>query len=107
MATGLLGFGSLAWAQTAPESDEAGGEPKVTTMQNVVVTARKREELVQDVPMSISVVTGDALERGGDENFRDIGRSFPGVSFNDRHGRSEERRVGKECVSTCRSRWSP
>src|SRR3546814_12888204 len=22
------------------------------------------------------------------------------------HGRSEERRVGKECVSTCRSRWS-
>src|SRR3546814_13756997 len=27
----------------------------------------------------------------------------------DRHAldRSEERRVGKECVSTCRSRWSP
>src|SRR3546814_12326404 len=26
----------------------------------------------------------------------------------DRKGeRSEERRVGKECVSTCRSRWSP
>src|SRR3546814_9269052 len=23
------------------------------------------------------------------------------------HMRSEERRVGKECVSTCRSRWSP
>src|SRR3546814_4350319 len=27
-------------------------------------------------------------------------------SRDDRH-RSEERRVGKECVSTCRSRWSP
>src|SRR3546814_11886130 len=25
----------------------------------------------------------------------------------DRIERSEERRVGKECVSTCRSRWSP
>src|SRR3546814_18245777 len=25
----------------------------------------------------------------------------------DRRTRSEERRVGKECVSTCRSRWSP
>src|SRR3546814_4019128 len=25
----------------------------------------------------------------------------------DIYGRSEERRVGKECVSTCRSRWSP
>src|SRR3546814_15916789 len=24
-----------------------------------------------------------------------------------RQARSEERRVGKECVSTCRSRWSP
>src|SRR3546814_2727918 len=24
-----------------------------------------------------------------------------------RNDRSEERRVGKECVSTCRSRWSP
>src|SRR3546814_18785009 len=23
------------------------------------------------------------------------------------HQRSEERRVGKECVSTCRTRWSP
>src|SRR3546814_21050517 len=23
------------------------------------------------------------------------------------NGRSEERRVGKECVSTCRSRWAP
>src|SRR3546814_11065825 len=23
------------------------------------------------------------------------------------HARSEARRVGKECVSTCRSRWSP
>src|SRR3546814_13354757 len=29
---------------------------------------------------------------------------FSGRRF--RH-RSEERRVGKECVSTCRSRWSP
>src|SRR3546814_14983974 len=28
-----------------------------------------------------------------------------GTSF--RSCRSEERRVGKECVSTCRSRWSP
>src|SRR3546814_20897488 len=28
--------------------------------------------------------------------------------LNDASGlRSEERRVGKECVSTCRSRWSP
>src|SRR3546814_7593995 len=30
---------------------------------------------------------------------------FP--SFYSVGGRSEERRVGKECVSTCRSRWAP
>src|SRR3546814_9006915 len=30
---------------------------------------------------------------------RNAERSYP--------ARSEERRVGKECVSTCRSRWSP
>src|SRR3546814_12383365 len=29
------------------------------------------------------------------------------VGGQDRRGRSAERRVGKECVSTCRSRWSP
>src|SRR3546814_1228221 len=31
---------------------------------------------------------------------------LPESSIND-FWRSEERRVGKECVSTCRSRWSP
>src|SRR3546814_14838319 len=33
-------------------------------------------------------------------------RSMPGRAEQLR-ARSEERRVGKECVSTCRSRWSP
>src|SRR3546814_1551859 len=33
-------------------------------------------------------------------DLRRIGRDGPPL-------RSEERRVGKECVSTCRSRWSP
>src|SRR3546814_3426124 len=30
-----------------------------------------------------------------------------GVEFAQDNARSEERRVGKECVSTCRSGWSP
>src|SRR3546814_15676829 len=29
------------------------------------------------------------------------------ITHGSEEGRSEERRVGKECVSTCRSRWSP
>src|SRR3546814_1857470 len=36
---------------------------------------------------------------------------LPAIDDNDSYegglSRSEERRVGKECVSTCRSRWSP
>src|SRR3546814_1858831 len=35
-----------------------------------------------------------------------VGRSDAGRPGT-RKTRSEERRVGKECVSTCRSRWSP
>src|SRR3546814_16991072 len=43
----------------------------------------------------------------------EIGRDPVGDAANTASGivtdidRSEERRVGKECVSTCRSRWSP
>src|SRR3546814_11499713 len=31
----------------------------------------------------------------------------PALTDRGRQNRTEERRVGKECVSTCRSRWSP
>src|SRR3546814_13176592 len=34
-------------------------------------------------------------------------RNGPAFARAERADRSEERRVGKECVSTCRSRWSP
>src|SRR3546814_20529226 len=34
-------------------------------------------------------------------------QTFSGESKQGVDERSEERRVGKECVSTCRSRWSP
>src|SRR3546814_16765020 len=35
--------------------------------------------------------------------------ALPHLAYSDESGmgRSEERRVGKECVSTCRYRWSP
>src|SRR3546814_17711457 len=36
-----------------------------------------------------------------------VSSSRPPSAFKERRDRSEERRVGKECVSTCRSRWSP
>src|SRR3546814_722909 len=50
------------------------------------------------------------LAEGAQGIFDDAGgsggvRNICGVD--DRLTRSEERRVGKECVSTCRSRWLP
>src|SRR3546814_12342694 len=42
---------------------------------------------------------------------RSQGTGHPGIKFFNRGGgpitRSEERRVGKACVGTCSSRWSP
>src|SRR3546814_4595140 len=50
---------------------------------------------------------GTELRRAGDR--RQCGAPCGGDhgEFRAGAGRSEERRVGKECVSTCRSRWSP
>src|SRR3546814_20251677 len=49
-----------------------------------------------------------ALERSDVVRLLDFAFGHPGLFKGDRViARSEERRVGKECVSTCRSRWSP
>src|SRR3546814_13948927 len=42
---------------------------------------------------------------GSDRYLFEAAAAILGVAFLIK--RSEERRVGKECVSTCRSRWSP
>src|SRR3546814_11410000 len=51
-----------------------------------------------------STVTGTLKTFVGAQVIASNDRSFR-LSWSRR--RSEERRVGKECVSTCRSRWSP
>src|SRR3546814_954660 len=70
---------------------------------------------------SSDVCSSDLTVQGGDGNgVKSHGRAYTVArvpfkavekSLGNRHrqanGRSEERRVGKECVSTCRSRWSP
>src|SRR3546814_17324034 len=45
--------------------------------------------------------------RVGERQRDPVARMKRGMRGPDRIGRSEERRVGKECVSTCRSRRSP
>ena len=51
---------------------------------------------------------GDVWEPLKDDSNSQIKNScVPLVFYEEIETRSEERRVGKECVSTCRSRWSP
>src|SRR3546814_20439247 len=52
----------------------------------------------------------DVLVRARQRADADAPRADGGRAGGDRHaarGRSEERRVGRECVSACRYRWSP
>src|SRR3546814_12421979 len=53
------------------------------------------------------VAEGEREAGGDDDDDRDDARHRPLDGFKDGLQRSEERRVGTECVSTCRSRWSP
>src|SRR3546814_6196511 len=63
-------------------------------------------------PAPLQDKTGPALTRSKMMrlSFIDLGKlsiSKANMRYAKKAPRSEERRVGKECVSTCRSRWSP
>ena len=48
----------------------------------VVVTAQKRSEQLLDIPMSVSVLGGESLERAQADNFQDLVALVPGLSIN-------------------------
>jgi len=50
-------------------------------MEEIVVSATKRESGLQEIRMSISAISGDSLERSGIADFTDIATSVPSVSF--------------------------
>ena len=60
---------------------KADQESAPTKLEEVVVTAQKREERLQDVPMSIAVLGGDKLDSYTGESARDILRTVSGVTF--------------------------
>lgn len=59
-------------------ADEAAVEG---TLEEIVVTAQKRTENVQTVPMSITVVSAEQLERQGVSNIADLSRSSASLEF--------------------------
>ncbi|MFT4615014.1 MAG: iron complex outermembrane receptor protein [Bacteroidia bacterium] len=48
-------------------------------LEEVIVTARKREEAIQDVPVSVTAFTGNQLRDAGIANLKDLGYQTPGL----------------------------
>src|SRR3546814_15408231 len=68
-----------------------------------LIVRRLNAEREPDVaPLSLTEILGAVNEGRELGYFVTKGTATPGAGV-----RSEVRRVGKECVSTCRSRWSP
>jgi iron complex outermembrane recepter protein len=85
----------------APGSGTAGaGEvDNVDTLGTVVVNARLRSEKLQDVPIPVSVISGDELARDGDVTFADFARKAAGIIVNPQNARQSSisiRGLGKQ-----------
>jgi iron complex outermembrane recepter protein len=62
-----------AFAQNAADEDTASNE--------IVVTAQKREQSIQDVPVAVSVISGAALEQQGGVNIENAQYLVPSLNF--------------------------
>lgn len=87
--TGVAAF--LASLVTVPhavgeglsKSSEEAQQIGSLMIEEVVVTARRREESLQDVPISISAFDSGVLDRKGVTQLRDLEFSIPNLSFTD------------------------
>lgn len=82
VAAGAIGLGLPAAAQ-----DDA------TEVEEIVVTARKREEALKDVPISVSAFGSEVLEQKGAQNLVDVAEFTPGVQIQPAFGRDSDRPV--------------
>ena len=62
--------GALALAITAPTA-------VAQMLEEVVVTAQKREQTLKDVPISISAISGERLQNRSVDNMNDLSASIP------------------------------
>lgn len=72
----LLSIASPAYAQDAQSDD---GEGAVTG--EIIVTARRRDEAVQDVPAVVNAVTADTIEKLNLRKLEDIAAVVPGLTL--------------------------
>ena len=88
VGTALGGFAIPAAAQTTsqavpvepgPNANEQPEEPGVDN--TIIVTARRREERLVDVPIAVTSLSGDQLEKAGALNITDVGQMVPNVTL--------------------------
>ena len=92
----LVALASPALAQAvAPQPGQ------VAQIEEIVVTANKREERLQDVPVSISVVSGEQLTKQNINEVTDLTRSVPSLNSAGPFGALSIRGVGS--ISFARS----
>ena len=70
---------SAAYAQQAEPLDSGMAD-------EIIVTAQKREQNLQDVPMTVNVVTGKAIEDLKIFDIREINTLAPGLSLQNTNG---------------------
>ncbi|MBL8270212.1 TonB-dependent receptor, partial [Steroidobacter sp.] len=73
----------LIRAAPAERSSSAADKTENDVLYEIVVTAQKRSESIQDVPMSISAYGQDAMEKRNLVDMNDFLRTMPGVNFID------------------------
>jgi len=76
----LVGTAFAAFAALAGEAaaQQRGGAAEVSQLQELVVTAQRREERLQEVPIAITAISGEQLDKSRD-SLRDVLNKVPGV----------------------------
>lgn len=70
-------------AANPPSEPSTSGPLAVNTVTEIVVTAQKRSQKLSDVPESVSVVSGDALQKQGVRSVEDLAKIVPGLTYVD------------------------
>ncbi len=74
-------YGTHAYADNTAGTDETGTG---ASLAEVVVTASRREVSAQDLPISITAVSGTDLEKSGIQDIAGLAHSMAGVNFTDK-----------------------
>jgi iron complex outermembrane receptor protein len=81
---GTASIGALLTIASPVAAQEGNADGQAATGNiggDIVVTARRREELAQDTPVAVSVVSAERLESAGVQNIMDLTKLVPGVNF--------------------------